>query len=383
MGRRRGTGDWRLIITTVALVTLLGAGALFTGAARSVDGMLYQEVYPPDEQEPDEPGSPFIDPERYAESLNRALADADLDTEFQRREDGESLADDEPLIEHVPYTFVTTVTLASRPPSSEDAERVKVGVENDATLQSAQCDPDCGFSISPATPQRQSFNGRRQLQWDWAVTPRVTGNQTLILEIQPVLILEGSGRIDLRKLNEPIRIDVEVHPNRAVLAQVREAAENVELDIPNELTVDRPQDVTVTLPLPSGHEAVRVGLRLVAGQNSVPTSIVREQRQTVADTLLSQWTVTPEAEGPLDLTLALEANTNAGDRLLEEVAEVQHASRVLPRPPTFAEWIRDRAVWLTTIVAVPIALLTLWNEVQKRRRRGGGTPTDDTPGSGP
>jgi hypothetical protein len=377
VGQRRGTGDWRLIITTVALVTLVGAGALFTGAARSVDGVLYQEVYPP------APDSPFIDPERPRESLNRALADADLDTEFRRREDGELLADDEPLIEHVPYTFVATVTLASRPQSSEDAEPVKVGVENDATLQSAQCDPDCGFSISPATPQRRSFNGRRQLQWDWAVRPRVTGNQTLILEIQPVLILEGSGRIDLRKLNEPIRINVEVHPNRAVLAQVREAAENVELDIPNELVVDRPQDVTVTLPLPSGHEAVRVGLRLVAGQNSVPTSIVREQLQTVDNALVTQWTVTPEVEGPLDLMLAMEAQTNAGDLPLEEVAEVQHASRVLPRPPTFAEWIRDRAVWLTTIVAVPIALLTLWNEVQKRRRRGGnGTPTDGTtPGS--
>jgi hypothetical protein len=303
--------------------------------------------------DPELPEVGVLDVDNFAESYDRALAEAELEHGFASQ-----------LVENEANTFTATVSLA--PLDTVPEEVLDVGLENDARLI-ADCSPECEFDVFPSEPIRKRFRpGVRSLTWDWRVVPRVTGTTALTLEIQPVLILEGEG-VSLNRINEPIEIEVDVHPNRAALNEVLSAVNGLALEVPESLTVGETRDVTATLPLPGDVTAVEVDLLMTSSDRSAPATIRSGPSRQVDGNLMAEWTVTPEGSGPVDLLFTLEARTQAGDQALTGEGSVRRALRAVAPPPSLTSRLLAIVAGLTAVGTLITLVLKLHSDWAKRR----------------
>jgi hypothetical protein len=301
----------------VVLATLLGA---LTAPAAAP--LYAQDVYnPPPPPGPGQGGAaPY--PGRNTRvvtdpaALEQALTRASLHTGFAP----------ERLVENEPTVFTATVTYGREP----DAGRtVEVAYSNNARLRALDAEQ---FDIVPKTGERQNLDdgkpdgkGGLALAWSWDVTPRAAGPLTLELVIEPVVIMWGEAVKDLAPRNEPITIDVLVHPNRPPFeALVAASGTDLELKAPEKLRAEEEATVTVDFPLHGHGQIVSVALSMAEGQGSVPV-VVEQRANTVVpdeDVVHGEWVITPGKDGVANLAVAATISTKVGDRTLEEVVEV-------------------------------------------------------------
>lgn len=357
-------------------------GVTLVATVLPVADRLLAQVYPT----PPPPGSNILDPDDLAGSYAEALTDADLTTEI-------ASPFGDILVENEPATFRATVTLVATGTPSVDP--IQVAFENRATLI-ADCNPECDFDISPETPIQQQLRDL-ELTWEWDVVPRQSGRLTLVLEIQPVLVVPGSPATEIGRINRPIEIEVKVHPNRTAFTRVLAAADDLAVDLPDDVTVDRAGEVIATLPLPPENEAVDIDLRLDTTDNSVGVSILARPPVRSADTLRRTWTLEPVDSGTVQLEFAVAASAAAGDEPLMDQRVVQRTLSAGEPPPSLWDRIQTPVTYLTPFVVLLGGVLGIRSQLAKRRSAaaagsgGGGPaggagepdgPADDAPGGG-
>ena len=352
MAESRRPKGWSGATTLVVLVTLLGAAA-------PMSRQLYRQVYPNRESAVIEPGK----------SIESALTKASLDTEF----------DVEPLTEDVPVRFTATIVYGGK--TRPNRPTIDVAFANDADLK-----PSRGkFEITPITDTRQYLNqgtrlrgGGFELAWSWEVVPRQSGSLALLLTIEPVVIVPGVSRRDLAQRNQPIRINVRVHPNVQALAEVSSAAQQLRINIPKRLVVGEQAKVDAFLPLQGHQDSVKADITLDRDEGSVPATIEPAGSSQDGDQLVRRWLVTPAEEGPVDMLFTVKLSAQAGDRPLTDQVVLVRSVSSEPPPPSIWERVQAPVLWLAPFVALAGGLLALRGTWRRRRSRADDAgPVDD------
>ena len=265
----------------VAFVVLITVVAALSAPA----GSLYAQVYP--------------------DASTTVVADR---TKWQRAYAKASLRTDHPetLVENEAARFTATIVYGR---DLDPGRTIDVAYANDATLRPV--DPDKAHVV-PRTGERQNLDegtpdgrGGLQLTWEWDVTPRSTGVLTLTLEVQPFVVLGDQVVDKLARRNESIRIDVEVHPNRARFDTVVTASDQeFAPTIPPKITAEQDTVVTADLPLHGQGDAVHAMLTIVSGEGSVPLTIKERAPPTPApDSVHGEWIVRAAKDGVAKLTV--------------------------------------------------------------------------------
>jgi hypothetical protein len=337
----------------VAVVTTLLAAAAAVAAPGL--GELYGEVYPGS-------GSEIID--GTAQSFERALIAAHLTHRFSTKT----------LVENTKARFIASVVYGAREPSKPP--NIEIGYANDGDLQAGV---EGDFDIVLLSPRRQTLDkgtrrpsGDFKLTWEWEVTPRKSGTLRLELTINPLLILVGSDRDDLRPINEPVPIEVKVHPNREALTAVLAAAEkDLDISLPSELTVGDQVDITATLPLSRQYDVVKRDITLDAAPGSVRTTIQPVPSLTTQQPLKRGWKLTAEEAGPVDLVFVVKAGTTAGDTDLMGERSNEKTVRAGERPPSLWSRVQALVPWLGSFLGLILAVFGIRTAWKKRHGDGG------------
>jgi hypothetical protein len=192
----------RLDRAWVVPASVIGA-TMLAGLFLPVSSALYAQAY-------SRQGSNIIKSTGGRFDLSQALTDAKLSTLFAPAR----------VTEDVATTFTATITYDR---SSRVGRKIKVAYSNDAVLKVAKGK----FDIEAVSDPRQNLDegtrlpgGGFELSWVWQITPRQSGRQSLVLEIQPVLLLGHSQNQTFEARNQPLQITVQVHPNEQCLRPV-------------------------------------------------------------------------------------------------------------------------------------------------------------------
>ncbi|WP_062304024.1 hypothetical protein [Demequina subtropica] len=280
---------------------------------------------------------------------------------------------------------------------------VLVSWTNEAELETAPG----AFEVRRTSSSRQSIDastargdGTYELVWSWAVTPLMAGEQSLTVTIVPT-VRDGEGReVDMRTANEPVVVDVEVHPVQRAVDEVAAEAAHVAAVVPEHMQVDRDYEVSVEVPLHGHGDDIAVELDLVAAPGSAAVTIRRQnaasaaqaggggpvafamggaRTMTVADAMSdvarARWTVTPEEAGPVLLAFTATVRGEAGTYSVETGVETQASARASGAPASFWDRLKEPVDYLGVFVGFAVAVLGLWGAVAKirsNRRKGGG-----------
>ncbi len=356
MSKRRA----HVVLIHVAVIALTALAAATSPLAE-----LYAQTYPTDS---------VVD---GAEELEAALADAELTWEF----------DSEHLTENERSQLTATIVYDTEPTGG--GVEVKVAFANDASLTPATPGQ---FQISWLTAPRQRLDqgnarpgGGFELSWIWDVVPRASGDLRLLLEIQPVVLVDGDvlGGF-LEKVNTPVPVGVNVHPNRLAFDEVLAAAmSDLDVDVPREVTKGEPVDVVATLPLPNPADALDISISVQTGTGSAPARIEdRGQVQPVVTNgrLIHSWVITAVADGLLSLVFTVSVTAPTGDQTLEDSVL---ATRSIAVTKSLSERSLDFFIVLGTILgvigaaaAIADRFFGLRGKVRTwwTRRRGGSPP---------
>lgn len=339
-------------------------GLTVVAAAVAPLAELYAQVYPTDSVA------------NGPEELEAALTDAELTWAFDATR----------LTENEPSQLTATILYDTEPTGG--GVPVEVAFANDASLTSASPGQ---WDVAPVTAPRRYLDegtprpgGGLELRWVWEVVPRATGALRLLLEIQPVVLVDGSASGgDLRKRNAPIPVTVEVHPNRLAFDEVLAAAmSQLDVDVPPEITEGEPVDVVATLPLPSTGDGLDIAISVDTGPGSAAARIEdRGQRSDpIGGRLVHSWVITADADGFLSLVFTVSVRASTGDRTLEDSVL---ATRSIAATKSFGQQTLDLLLVLGAVLTVIGAALALGEKffgLRGRaarwwtRRRGGAPP---------
>ena len=248
---------------------------------------------------------------------------------------------------------------------------VQVAYANDATLS-----PQTGsqFTITPRTDSRQNLDegtqrpdGGYSLTWSWTVVPRTSGRLTLILEIQPFVVVEGSPVTGLARRNKPISIQVEVNKVQREFDGVVASASNLSTALPEMLIVDDDVAVTASLPLKPA-TLVRTDVVLRRAETSVPVTIVPMTGSGADGVTRWRWRVTAAAPGPVDLVFDVRVRARAGDAPLDFTVPVHRSLKAAPPPASFWSNVQKPVLYLTPFIAFVLAAITLFRTIRRRQR---------------
>lgn len=367
-GRQRGLGRLapagRFVVP--ALVATVMAGALHT----TTSGPLYAEVYPT--IPPPTVGGPGLP--KLGNNLTVEQFVADADRAFAK---AKVLVDTTPsrVVENTPTKLTARVVLgrSNGPPA---APEIDVAWENEAQLAPDEKD---AVEVSPAQPLRKSLDdcspradGGCEVAWTWTIVARETGRQSLVLTIQPIVYVNGQPSEGFKKRNEPIAIDVVVHPVAKEFQTATADLTRVRLDVPDTVTTGTATTVTATLPRSWGAgDDLRADIQLATGPGSVSATI-RPVRQSPgsATALTRAWTVEPTEAGVLTLVFTAGVSGKAGD---EALAMQVPLSRDIAVGGTVWDRVGGLVVWLGGLVTLALGLIALaryWRD----RGTGVGSP---------
>jgi hypothetical protein len=78
-----------------------------------------------------------------------------------------------------------------------------------ASNMAATLDGGTAFDVTPTGPQERLVSGVNDTVWDWTITPKLSGQQTLRLTIDALLTVSGhSGTVNIATLQKTIRVTV-------------------------------------------------------------------------------------------------------------------------------------------------------------------------------
>ena len=336
------------VVTLVASMVPLGA-------------QLYAQVYP---------GQQII---KTPEDLEIALRDATVKWSFEPN----------PMLANEAGTVLVDVELLGEDPDPEDPT-VKVAYQTKAQLRPRCLDAtevcaEVNADVAPTDWQTRYL--RDGLHWEWTVTPRSPGEQTLDLEIQPVLVFEGgTSNEDLEKVNRSIPIAVLVHPVEEAWTNVLDAAEDLDTEVPNGATVGSGFDVTASFKLPESPSKedvddvdVDLSLDVEEGEASIePGKLVR-----TGEAVRRDWRVTVTEQGTVDLKFLTVAKATVGDRSKQEEAAVTRS--VVAKPSWVSTWWKQ----IVGIVSVVAAVSGIYYEFDRRRKAKRAEAAAAAAGGGP
>ena len=140
--------------------------------------------------------------------------------------------------------------------------------------------------IEPTSASRQFLDdgarrpgGGFQLDWTWDVTPLKAGDQTLMVQVSPTVVVEGRTIPDLADVNQPVPVSVEVNPVQRDFDEVVSAAAAMETEVPDEMTVGEEYDVGASMALAAPADAVSADIRLEQGEGSAEVTITEASAQ--------------------------------------------------------------------------------------------------------
>ncbi len=364
-GRQRGLGRvapvGRLLVP--ALVATVMAVALLT----TTSGPLYAEVYPV--LPPPTIGGPGL-PE-LGNNLTDEQFVRDADRAFAR---AKVLVDTTPaqVVENV-RTQLTARIVLGRSDGPPGAPEVDVAWENRAQLTPVEKDT---VEVSPAVPLRKSLDdcspradGGCEVVWNWTIVARETGKQSLLLTIQPIVYVNGQESQGFKERNEPIAIDVVVHPVEQKFQAATADLTKLRLDVPDNVTAGAATTVTATLPGSWGSDSdLRADIQLATGPGSVPATIRPvDTGPSPPATLTRTWTVEPAETGVLTLVFTAGVSGQAGDEAL--VLQVPRSADITV-DGTVWDRIGGFAVWLGGLVTLALGLIALARYWRDRRGEG-------------
>lgn len=338
----------------VAAVTLL-ALALPVGAP------LYAKIYPgPD-----------------ASTVEEAITSASLDARFESG----------PVTQFETAAFRATVIYGTSSPPPE-LPTVRVAWSNEAAL-AAQAEGT--FEIEPTSASRQFLDagtrrpgGGYELTWTWDVTPLVAGKQTLTVSILPTVVVEGNVVPGLLDINKPIPVTVDVHPVQRDFNEVLKAAAEMKTEVPDELTVGEPHDISASMSMAGHADTVSADIELTTGEGSAAVTIVEAPaaaRLAPAtpgeESLVRRWTVTSDRPGQVALVFTATVQGQAAAHGLERKVPKTASARATEPAPSFWDLLQRSVQYVAPIVALALAVLALRAEWKKRKAREDGNPDDE------
>jgi len=330
MGRRR---SWLAVLAAVALATLLASWL----PARSPLSSVFYPTYP--------------------RGVARLLTDAALDAGFVRQ----------PVVQFRPVTFRAKIIYGKSPPHG--LPQVKVAYSNVARLEASPRE----FTVTPLTDDVQDLNegsvrpdGNSELTWAWQVVPKVSGFHELTLHVEPYVIVDNHHLAGFESRNKPIRVRVRIHRNeRALDRVVTSIPDQLKIDTPDHLTVNRSSTVAAELPLHGIAPRVSAVLQLVTGRDSVSATVESHDAPLNSEVAQGSWTVTPNATGSADLLVRVDLQSTIGHRRLFRRVFVARSLRV---EDSFWTRVQKPVLYLVPMVGLAAGLLGLWD---RRRRRSG------------
>ena len=322
-------------------------------------------------------GSPLyaqIYPGPDAGSINEALGTAGLDL------GGGFTSTDITQFETTSYS--ATIVYGTAAPG---LPTVKIAWSNEARL--AEQDQDT-FEITPTSDSRRFLDsgtrrsdGGYELTWTWDVTPLVAGKQTLVLSILPTVVVEGQTIPDLANINKPIPVEVDVHPIKRDFDDVLTAAESMDLDVPDEMTVGEEHDVGASMSLAGHSDTVGADIELSKGEGSAAVTITKAtaaarptahvasaaSAASADDTIVRQWTVIPDEPGQVSLVFTATVEGQAEAHGLQQEVLKEESARATQPGPSFWELLQQPVLYIAPFVALAIGVLGLLAAWKKRK----------------
>jgi hypothetical protein len=275
------------------------------------------------------------------------------------------------LTQYEPTRFTATITYDRK----VSGRIILVAYENVASLRETKKGEFDIVSLTGASQRLDEGHrlpgGGYELSWEWDVIPQRVGKKTLELEIQPVIVINGSRRKGIQVRNEPVPISVRVHPNAAALHEVSNMASELRVTLaPAELVAGQASEVTAVLPLRPYESVVDADVSMTREPDSVAASVSNAQQTVSSGSLITKWSVTPTDAGTLDLLFHTALSTRAGERTLTAQVETPLSEPVSAAPVSF--WSR-LVGFFTGINGVVVALggiLALILAIRRLRRPG-------------
>jgi hypothetical protein len=349
-------GSGAVVVLVVLFVTIVGS-------ALPASSDYFRAIYPgTDPGGGNDPGGGTV-----SGSMN------DLGGRLERAALGWSFSPNK-LTQYEPTRFTATITYDRK----VSGRIILVAYENVASLRETKKGE---FDIVPLTGASQRLDeghrlpgGGYELSWQWDVIPEKAGKKTLELEIQPVIVINGSRRRGIQVRNEPVPISVRVHPNAAALREVSSKARELPVTLPAELVAGQASEVTAVLPL-QAHDGVLVAnITLTRGPDSVGASVSDVQQTVSAGSLIAKWSVTPTEAGTLDLRFHIALSTRAGEQTITGAADTLRSVPVSAPPQPFGSRLVNFFTGIGAVVAVLGGIIGLILAVRKWRSPG--APTD-------
>ncbi|QBR92722.1 hypothetical protein [Nocardioides euryhalodurans] len=315
---------------------------------------LYAQVYPP----PD------------ADTIDEALDEANLDARFA--------SDDVTQFETVPFTATLIYGTATNP----QLPTVQVSWSNEATLTAQDED---AFVILPTSPSRKFLSqgtrrpgGGLAVDWTWDVTPLLPGEQTLVVGIHPSVVVEGKQVPELADVNQPVEVTVDVNPVQRDFDDVVVAANDMDTELPDEMTVGEEHDVSATMSLAGHAGTVAADISLTQGETSADVTITGSSAAPQAmtpvgavaadDVVERRWTVIPDEPGQVDLVFTAAVAGRAGDRALQQDVPIVATVRAVEPGDSFWEALQRPVLYLAPFAALAATLVGLWAAWSKRKQ---------------
>jgi hypothetical protein len=272
------------------------------------------------------------------------------------------------LTQYVPTRFTASIIYDRQ----ASGKIILVAYENVASLRATKKKE---FDIVPRTSASQRLDeGRRlpgggyKLSWHWDITPQSAGKKTLELEIQPVIVINGSRRKGIQVRNEPIPISVRVHPNAAALDEMSSKVSELSVThVPTELVVGQTAEITAVLPLRPYERVVKAHVTLKRGPDSVGASVSDTKQTVSAGSLIAKWSVTPTEAGTLDLVFRTALSTQAGVQRLTIQVETPHSEPVSPAPASFWSQFVGLFAGIGVVLAALVSIVSLKAALRKKR----------------
>lgn len=239
--------------------------------------------------------------------------------------------------------------------------------------------PDA-FRISPSSSDTLDLNagtvradGGYELTWTWDVLPLATGPQKLFIHIVPVAYVNGVQQV-LKDRNDPYDVEIRVHPAQLEFEEVVEAAEVMEISVPDDMTVGQEYRVSASIPMPDAE--VTVDIDLAEGEGSVQLSILEVDAPAALASLTSgvdeaitrYWDVTPNEPGEVALVFTVHLNGEAGAQKLETAVEHTESARADAAPPSFWDAMGTPVVVIGGILTAAAAAVGIWATLRNARK---------------
>jgi hypothetical protein len=336
-------------LIAAAAVLMLSAVALLIPA----HSPLYADVYP------------------GLKGVHQALADAELVKKFTPAEP----------MQFRETTFRATLLYGKEPQGPSSGPIVKVGWANEALLEYSHKDFDIhsiGDSIIylDRGGKRQA-DGRYALSWTWALRPLRAGTLHLSLKVIPYATLTRPGP----SVNRAIDITVQVSPVQSALDDVvAQARHNLDVAIPDRLTVGKATTVTAALPLGDHGKDVSATLSLTRASDSSGVTIQPKGSATAAGGEVHRaWVVTPTEQGSVALVMRSRISAMAGETVLQRDV-TRSVSRVADQ--SFVSWFFNTLIGrVAAVLGLIGGIIALFE--RKRIREALGNLRRRFTGSGP